>query len=91
MRYTILLFSEDWSQICQIQEQMIGELTEDIEIDVDVRILSPDDSRSIIQETEVSAIPTTIVGKEEVSSFNKKDTFVGITDKQKIKESIRDM
>ena len=79
----IVDFYADWCGPCKIMSPIIDEIAEEMS-NVKVGKVNVDECGDLAMKYDVSSIPTILIVKNgEVSQ-----TFVGVTEKEKIKESI---
>lgn len=80
----IVDFYATWCGPCKVMSGIIDEIAEELE-DVKVGKIDVDESSTIASDYDIMSIPTIIIFKDgEVVK-----TFVGVTDKEEIKEAVK--
>lgn len=83
---TVLIdFYADWCGPCRMMSPIIDEIAEEMSNTVKVGKVNVDDNQDLAMEYGVMSIPTIVVVKNgEVSK-----TFVGVRDKEEIKQELK--
>ena len=84
---TVLIdFYADWCGPCKMMSPVIDEIAEEMKENVKVGKVNVDENQDLAMEYGVMSIPTIVVLKNgEVQK-----TFVGVTDKEEIKQAINE-
>ena len=84
---TVLIdFYADWCGPCKMMSPVIDEIAEEMKETVKVGKINVDENQDLAMEYGVMSIPTIVVLKNgEVQK-----TFVGVTDKEEIKQAINE-
>ena len=83
-RKVIVDFSADWCGPCKMMSPVIDEIAEELGDKVKVGKVNSDENMNLLERYGIMSIPTIIIFENgEVSK-----TFVGVTDKNKIIESL---
>jgi len=80
----IVDFFATWCGPCKIMSGIIDEIAEELE-DVKVGKIDVDESSTIASDYDIMSIPTIIIFKDGKVV----KTFVGVTDKEEIKEAVK--
>ena len=84
---TVLIdFYADWCGPCKMMSPVIDEIAEEMKENVKVGKVNVDENQDLVMEYGVMSIPTIVVLKNgEVQK-----TFVGVTDKEEIKNALNE-
>lgn len=78
-------FYADWCGPCRMMSPIIDEIADEMGEGVKVGKINVDDNQDLAMKYNVMSIPTILVIKEG----NVTKTFVGVTDKNEIKEALK--
>lgn len=78
-------FYADWCGPCRMMSPIIDEIADEMGEGIKVGKINVDDNQDLAMKYNVMSIPTILVIKEG----NVTKTFVGVTDKNEIKEALK--
>ena len=83
---TVLIdFYADWCGPCRMMSPIIDEIAEEMEGKIKVGKINVDDNQELAMEYGVMSIPTIVV----IKNGQIEKTFVGVRDKDEIKEALK--
>ena len=83
---TVLIdFYADWCGPCRMMSPIIDEIADEMEEKVKVGKINVDENQDLAMKYSVMSIPTILV----IRGGNVAKTFVGVTDKEEIKEALK--
>ena len=83
---TVLIdFYADWCGPCRMMSPIIDEIAEEMEGKIKVGKINVDDNQELAMEYGVMSIPTIVV----IKNGQVEKTFVGVRDKDEIKEALK--
>ena len=80
----IVDFYADWCGPCKMMSPIIDEIAEEMQ-DVKVGKVNVDNNQDLAEQYNVMSIPTIMI----FENGNVKQTFIGVTDKEEIKQAIK--
>ena len=78
-------FYADWCGPCRMMSPIIDEIAEEMEGKIKVGKINVDDNQELAMEYGVMSIPTIVV----IKNGQVEKTFVGVRDKDEIKEALK--